>query len=46
MKIKTARRILMKRAWEITEAKLGGVANYKRWLTRLEAKCIETIKKK
>lgn len=46
MKTKTARRILKKRAWEIAEAKLSGVANYKRWLTRLEAKCIETIKKK
>ena len=45
MKPKTARRILKKRAWEIAERNINGSPKYKKWLGRLEAKCIKTLEK-
>ena len=45
MKPKTARRILKKRAWEIAERNINGSPKYKKWLGRLEAKCIKTLER-
>jgi len=44
MKAKTARRILKKRSWEISEWKTHG-RHDKPWLGRLEAKCADIVKK-
>lgn len=43
MKAKTARRILKKRSWEISQ--YHGYPHQKKWLHRLEAKCADIVKK-
>ncbi len=43
MKPKTARRILKKKAWEIAELNTGASVRGKRWLRRLEAKCLRIV---